>query len=730
MSTGDAFTLTIEGAPSPIVRSFDMVERAHVEARAVVQIHVPLDGEPPNAEQILGAKATLEISPAGRFRDTPRVFHGLVDAVETEPGGARVTIVARVMPLEQGCDHRVFVDLDSLEIAKTLLEEAGLTVEVRASKPAARKQCVQAFESPLAFVLRILSEDGITVWVEQGESEDVVVLADSGAAFTDLPGDKVLPFRPAGDLAGGEAIHAIELASRFTHDGTSVGDYDPDKPTLDLNVSHGETSYPRHAFPGQHRTPEDGKKRAQLLYEQLRRDRTVVRAVTSCRYVAVGFVFEVADAPRDDLRGPFRVIEARHRGQDHDGASDRQERDPRYLADVVAVPMATVIRPPLPRAASLGGLQTMTVTGSSGAEIHTEGQGRIKAHFRWDRLRPMDDTASAWIRPLQPALSGGFLLPRVGWEVLTAFRSEPAADGDAAFELGRMIHGQAPPAESLPGQKVRSNWGTLTTPGGGKQNQLRFDDAAGNEGMLTNASTNFTERTENDKVVIVTANETNTVGGDHQNTVTIQQQTAVTGAQSLTVSGNRELTTVGLFGVSAASELVTVGATRDIKVGGDYETKAATLARVVGAAENVIAIQETNRHVTGASTIVVGGTWTEIGGLTASTGVLGASTLKVDGPMSIKAQNVSINATTLSEKYDGVYKGHAGGKLTGESATVKLKAGGAMKVKGADVLFKASAKIVVKAGGVTITITPSSIKVKGKVKGDSTSVIPAKEEVK
>jgi type VI secretion system secreted protein VgrG len=369
------------------------------------------------------------------------------------------------------------------------------------------------------------------------------------------------------------------------------------------------------------------------------------------------------------------------------------------------------------------------VTGPSGGEIHTDAQGRIKARFRWDRISPEDDTASTWVRPMQPALSGGFFLPRAGWEVLVGFMSDPVPTGDAPLELGRLMNGQAPPAEALPGQKVRSNWGTLTTPGGGKQNQLRFDDAAGSEGMHTEASTDYNERTENDKVVTVGADDSNEVGGDHVATVTQQQVNVVKGAQTYSIGGNRDVTTVGVLGISAASETVTVGGVRKFQVGGDYETKTATLARIVGAAENVVAIQETNRHVSGASTIVVGATWAEVGGITASTGVLGASTLTVAGPLSVRASNASINASVLTETYAGLYRGHAGGKLTIKAPLIKLKAGGALTAKGADVFFKASGKIVVKAGGVTITITPGSIKVKGKLKGDSTSVVTMKEEV-
>ncbi|MFO0551169.1 MAG: type VI secretion system tip protein TssI/VgrG [Polyangiaceae bacterium] len=725
MST--AFTLTVDGAPDLVVRSFRIIERAHFESRAEVEVHLAV-GEESNIvpADLLGAKATLEIAAADTLRDDPRRFHGVVDEVDVSVGKATFVVVPRLSPLGEGRDHKIFLDQDSVAIAKSVLEAAGLDLDVRVkTTPPVRRQCVQVFESPLEFVLRILAEDGVSLWVEHDADKDVIVFGDDPSGCHDLPGGKELPFRAGSELSAEQGISSLRLRAKLTHDGSAVGDYNPEKPALDQNVEVGGTKYARYTFPGHYPDPDAGKTRAQILLEEAQSERLAVVATTNCRHVAVGFVFQVADAPRAELAGPFRILEVRHEGHDHVGS----ESGHRYSAELVAVPQPVVVRPKRRRPASFGGLSTMTVTGASGDEIHTDDQARIKAHFRWDRERPFDDTASTWIRPLQPALSGGFLLPRTGWEVLVGFRSEPAADGDTPYELGRMINGQAPPAEALPGQKVRSNWGTLSTPGGGKQNQLRFDDAAGNEGMLLNASKDFNERTENDKVTAVTANETNTVSGNHLNTVAIQQGTAVDGAQSYSIGGNRDLTTVGVLGISAASETVSVGANRNFKVGGDYETKAASIARIVGVAENVLAIQETNRHVTGASSIAVGATWAEIGGLTASQGVLGASTLTVAGPLSVRASNISINATTLTEKYAGAYAGTANGKFTAKSAAVNLKAS-AVKVKGADVFFKATGKIVVKAGGVTITITPGSIKVKGKIKGDSTSVVSTKEEVR
>jgi type VI secretion system secreted protein VgrG len=723
-----AFQLTIDGAPELAVRSFEAFERSHVEGWVRVLARVaPSEEATLDPEALLGKIATFAISAEDERRADPRQFHGIIDAVEISSQGATFTLVPRLMPLGDGSDHRVFLEKDAVTIAEDLLKEAGLTLDVRVSqRPKPRLQCVQAFESVLAFVLRILAEDGVSLWIEHQESEDVVVLADDGAACLDLPGGAPLRVQPGGGLTGEEAVTDVQLTHRLTHDGAAVGDYDPDHPTVDQSASVGESRFPRYVYPGRHRTPADGQARAQRILEEAQTDGIRLHARTTCRHVAVGFIVTLTDAPREDQNGRFRILEVRHRGEDFAAGAAGENR---YEAELIAAPEGRPVRPRGERPRGLGGLQTMTVTGPSGGEIHTDAQGRIKARFRWDRLSSVDDTASTWVRPVQPALSGGFFLPRVGWEVLVGFMSEPVPTGDTPLELGRLINGQAPPAESLPGQKVRSNWGTLSTPGGGKQNQLRFDDAAGSEGMHTNASRNYNERTENDKAVTVTADETNTVGGNHVNTVTLQQITGVTGAQTYSIGGNRDLTTVGVLGISAASETVTVGGVRKFTVGGDYPSKAASLARIVGAAENVVAIQETNRHVTGASSIAVGSTWVEIGGVSASTGVLGASTLTVAGPLSVKAANVSINASVLTETYAGLYRGHAGAKLTIKAPSIKLQAGGACKVKGANVFFKATSKIVVKAGGVTITILPGSIKVKGKLKGDSTSVVTTKEEV-
>ena len=118
------------------------------------------------------------------------------------------------------------------------------------SKPKKRLQCVQAFESTLAFVRRILAEDGVSIWVEHGDSEDVVVFGDGPSACHDLPGGASLAIVPEGGLLGGEAVSGVHVSHRITHDGAAVGDYDPDHPLVDQNASVGGNKYPLFVFPG------------------------------------------------------------------------------------------------------------------------------------------------------------------------------------------------------------------------------------------------------------------------------------------------------------------------------------------------------------------------------------------------------------------------------------------------------------------------------------------------
>ncbi|MDC3955574.1 type VI secretion system Vgr family protein [Polyangium jinanense] len=700
-------------------RRFSVLVDATTAESQVVQI---------DPEEWIGKPATLHLGGTGSS-DLERSIAGIVEEVGARGFGYELVIAAATHTLALSRDFRVFVEEDAVAIATKLLEEAGLEVDVRVLRALPkRRQCVQSFETSLDFILRILADEGIALWMSGDPDAENVVLGDHENAPSPLPGGASIRFMADGDaaLVGEECVLAARISSARSPEVVSLVDYDEAKPELDQTVQAGSgSSYEHFEYPGGYRDPSVGRELAGIRRSELRSRARVLTGRTSSRRLCVGHVLELTDAPRTSMNGRWLVVELEHRGRSprNGGLAERT-----YEAAFRAVPADLAYRPARLGCPGLGGVQTMDITGASGAEIHTDEQSRIKAKFRWDRRSAADDRASAWIRPMQPLLSGGFLLPRAGWEVLAGFMSAPTTTGDTPVELGRLANGSAVPPEAMPDQKVRSCFGSATTPGGGSANVLRTDDTAGNEGFLRNASRDFNDRTENDRVLEVTADDTNEVGANHMVTVGIEDKVVVLGAQTTSIGGNREVTSVGSHNVAAAAESVVIGGLRKFMVGGDYQTKCATLARVVGAAEEVVAIQGINRHVTGASSVSVGGTWAEVGGLSSAQSVLGRSSLVAGGALTVQAKNAVVNASVLTESYAS-YAGTAGGAITYAWASGRVKVGGALTMKGAGVLFKATSKITIKAGGVTITLTSGAIKVKGKVDGGAASVVTGEQEI-
>ena len=721
MSLHDAFSLRIDGCSARLyVLRVEGSERVHGPTSIAVTVRV--DEETIlDVEALIGAPASLDLA----HESQPRTVHGVIDAVEEVASGYTFTLASRLSMLADTADHRVSLDLDVATIAESVLAEQGITVEKRLTRtPEKRAQCVQAFESDLAFVSRILAEEGI-LWHLEHEGSETVVFSDNTAAYRPIAGESSITFSDgeAAGLSGEESVFAAVLERRVSHDKITLGDHDFERPLVDQTVSEGSGALERYELPGGYTDPAVGRVLAKIRLEEARSRETVLRARTSSRRLAPGRAFTLTGAPREDMNGAWLVLEIHHRGVDEGAESSESGR--RYEATFMAVPTIMAYRPERAQAPTFGGVQTATTTGPAGGEIHTDKHGRVKALFRWDRRGKKDDTSSAWLRPTQPPTSGGLFLPRTGWEVLVGFSG---ASGDTPYQLGRMMNAEAPPPEGLPGKKVRSSFGTQTTPGGGSANQLCLDDASGSEGMNVNASRDYNERTENDKGTSVTGDDVRSIGANHIAIVGIAHAVSVKGAQTYAVGGDRDVTTVGDLSIGTATESVSVGGLRSFQVGGDYETAAASLVRSVGALKAEVAIQEVNRHVSGVSTVAVGGSWAEIGGLTTSVSVLGASTLTAGGPMTVNAKDYALKASLLSETYAAKSISAKAKRVEVFGASAKYAVGATMRMKGAVVSFKAASKITLKASGATITITPSAIKIRGAFDSTEPSIVTGKDK--
>src|SRR5262249_40965481 len=148
-----------------------------------------------------------------------------------------------------------------------------------------------------------------------------------------------------------------------------------------------------------------------------------------------------------------------------------------YKNQFHCVPAAIAVRPKRPRPRVQQTLETATVVGPPGQEIHTDDNGRIRVRFHWDPDHARDDEqSSCWMRTMQTWAGTGFgsqFVPRVGMEVLVMF---VGGDVDRPMVIGCAYNATHPHPFSLPTQKTRSGIRTQSTLGGGGFNELSFED--------------------------------------------------------------------------------------------------------------------------------------------------------------------------------------------------------------------------------------------------------------
>lgn len=125
------------------------------------------------------------------------------------------------------------------------------------------------------------------------------------------------------------------------------------------------------------------------------------------------------------------------------------------------------------------GLHTATVVGPAGADIHTDGYGRVKVQFNWDRLGTYDENSSPWIRVMTPAAGNEFgqiRLPRIGEEVGVIY---PDGNIDHPLIIGSLYNHDQMPPWSLPKGQSLAGLRSRELGGGKRGNHLVLDDTAG-----------------------------------------------------------------------------------------------------------------------------------------------------------------------------------------------------------------------------------------------------------
>ncbi|WP_448671698.1 contractile injection system protein, VgrG/Pvc8 family, partial [Escherichia coli] len=103
----------------------------------------------------------------------------------------RLTLVPHLAYLAQRNNQRIFQHLTVPQIVALVLEEHGILADAYrfqlGTRYPEREYCVQYGESDLAFVSRLLEEDGIFWFFTHAAGKHTLVLADSNDAFPPIP---------------------------------------------------------------------------------------------------------------------------------------------------------------------------------------------------------------------------------------------------------------------------------------------------------------------------------------------------------------------------------------------------------------------------------------------------------------------------------------------------------------------------------------------------------------
>ncbi|MDI3291322.1 type VI secretion system tip protein TssI/VgrG [Polyangium sp. 15x6] len=689
-----------------VAHACNIVERVGVPFHAHIHCDIFERGEPVSAVglDILGERAWLVLG----VGEHTRRFEGIVDRVEDHEGHNVIVLVHRVAEAEGGRGYWGAPGFTSaVDVARSFFEKHGFRVENRARRtPPTRAHRLQSFESDLSFITRILAEEGLS-WYPVTVERDAVRIADEPGTFDD--DGLVLRYHEDAGLEGGPSLRAARLVRRAASDVAHVRGYDYERPELDITGESGEGSLEWYELARDARSPAEASELAAIRLGERRREATALEGEATTPLVAAGSIVTVEQSPVATQNGRFLVLSVIHEASLSPGGEGLV-----HHAFFHAVPASSIYRParertpPPPR----GGVSTARVRGPSGEEIAVDAHGRTSLVLRWDAF-------SGPARVVEPALAGSAFHPRVGWEQVVAFADDAC---EVPLVLGRLYNGADPPPLVLPAQKVETHLGTKTTPAGEQGHFIRISDAAGTEKLSIQSSGDYQELSENDKVSVVQGDLGRVVGGSRELFVKENLNTAVDGAHSLSVGAERAVTTDADHAVWASAESISVGGARLFSIGGDSVTKAPRLARIVGGAKTEAPLEHQSVHTEGAGTLVVGGSMNTTAGISEAIMVGGAAVVKVSGPMTVTANGYGLDVLGVYAESHASRNVKAGGNVAESFGTLSHAVKGNATLAGAEVAIEAKARLVLKAGGMTIKMTPGTIEIQGDFQGSVASV--------
>jgi type VI secretion system secreted protein VgrG len=712
-----------------VVRSLSVEEAINCCYHATLEIDT--DELDLDLRALLGSSAELAMQ---RGELAPSCMCGVVARVDylgvhDHRLRARVDLVPALSLASQRSHSRIWQARSVQAIVREVLDELlgdydrSVAMDGLTRGAAERDYCVQYRETDLAFVMRLLEEEGISWYFahDHAQGREVLTLCDdnrSYQALANVDGTPNLPLVPHSlDEADVEALGEFLWSQQLTSTAVARSDFDPGHPGSVLSAEHGgadERGRVRRIYDhGQRRfASDDLGVKVRDASEALRMSGSVAVCHGNVSAARPGLRFTLEGLEHDTPREWIIVAATHMLGE---GYTNHFRCVP---ADVPIRPQLSTPKPRVP------GPQTATVVG--GGEIDTDAQGRIQVQFHWEESPSFGAGASCRVRCAQSWAGPGWgaqFIPRVGMEVVVEFLE---GNPDRPLVTGCVYNGAAEPPFALPGNATQSGWRTNSSPGGGGSNELRFEDAIGSEQIYIHGQKDWLVEINNDvaqaigndstlnvghdRSEVVGNDDAHSIGGHERISVGKSHREQIGGAMSLGVGGEQSVTI-------AKDQSLDVGGSRSITVGasaselvtvGKVVTVGAAMATIVGGAMNTSVGAACAEEIAGVKSITVGAASSEtiVGGKSVDAATISHSARKdlsasAGQHASLTAkQDVRLDAGAdlqIRAKKKGLIE--LGDELTIKvgKASITLKKTGEIVLDGAEISLKGKKSITLKA---------------------------------
>jgi type VI secretion system VgrG family protein len=401
------------------------------------------------------------------WEDKEKTYHGIVanirqteagriGTVDQEYGHYAVEVVPNLWTLSHLTNCRIFQNLPVDQIVTKVLGERCPTqqYEMKLQKSyEPREYCVQYRETDLAFISRLMEEEGIFYYFTYDGPEKMII-GDSPSAYGKW-----------------EYFDQLTYEENVYSGKVTLKDFNYSEPKLPLKVdasAEKQTDLEIYDFhPQRYAADGHGRTLATAAMEAQSAMRTVLEASGNWRSVSAGCTFTLEKAYRADLNKEWLIVSASHSASQA-GGTDHQ-------VSIVAIPADTVFRPLPTTPQPALNPQTATVVGPKGDEIYMDEHGRAKVQFHWDLEGQRDEKTTCFIRVAQQYAGmneetskkhGFHWHPLIGDEVIVDFLE---GDPDDPIITGSVYNGDHTPLVK-PDELIRNM--VLTR----YQHRLLFDD--------------------------------------------------------------------------------------------------------------------------------------------------------------------------------------------------------------------------------------------------------------